>query len=293
MSSADIAVKVFRDLESEDFRVLQAIEAAMSRHEYVPTALILKYARFTLDETEFRLKRLTKFRLILRARTPYSGSTLNYAGYDSLAINALVKAQVLEAFGKPLGVGKEADVFDALNPDAERIAVKFHRFGRVSFQQVVRKRGYARKHIGWLFQSRVAAEREIQGMNLVFPKGVAVPKPIRQNRHVVVMGMIEGAELSEYKQISNPEEVLKEILSNVRRAYLNAGVIHADLSEYNVILKPDKRILIIDWPQYVTKDHPNAEQLLRRDIGNIVKFFRRKFLIDLKLKEALSYVTRA
>ncbi len=292
MSSADLAVRVFRDLESEDFGVLQAIEAAMSKHEYVPTTLIPKYARLNLNEIEFRLTRLTKFRLILRARTPYSGSTLTYPGYDSLAINALVRAEVLEAFGKPLGVGKEADVFDALSPNAERIAVKFHRLGRVSFQQVVRKRGYARKHIGRLFQSRIAAEREIHGMRLVFPREVAVPKPIRQNRHVVTMGMIEGAELSECKDISNPEEVLKEILSNVRKAYLNAGVIHADLSEYNVIVKPDGHVLIIDWPQYVTANHPNAWQLLRRDVRNIVNFFRRKYSVDMKLKEALTYVTK-
>lgn len=291
MSKAEIAVQIFRKLEIEDFRVLQVIEAAMSKHEFVPKELIAKFTKFSLGETDFRLGRLSKFQLIRRIKGAYVGYTLNYAGYDCLAINAFVKAEVLEAFGKPLGVGKEADVYDALNPKRVRIAVKFHRLGRISFRQTIRKRGYTTEHTGWLFQSRLAAEKEFQALKLVFQHGVAVPKPISQNRHVLVMGMIEGAELAEYKEIPTPKKVLKEILRNIRKAYLKAGVIHADLSEYNVILKPDMHILIIDWPQYVMKEHPNAQQLLTRDVENILRFFRRKHMVKAKLKENLAYVT--
>jgi len=291
MSSAEVAVQAFRKLENEDLRVLQTIEAAMSKHKFVPKELIAKFAKFSFEETTFRLSRLDKFRLIRKMRGPYVGYTLNYAGYDCLAINALVKAEVLEAFGKPLGVGKEADVYDALNPKGERIAVKFHRLGRISFRQTIRKRGYTTMHTGWLFQARLAAEKEFQALKLVFPYRVAVPKPISQNRHVLVMGMIEGAELAEYKEIPKPEKVLREILQNIRKAYLKAGVIHADLSEYNVILNPDMHILIIDWPQYVTKKHPNAQQLLSRDVRNILRFFRRKHMLKTKPKEILAYVT--
>jgi RIO kinase 2 len=291
MSSAEVAVQVFRKLESRDLRVLQVIETAMSKHEFAPKELISKFTKFSLHETTFRLNRLNKFHLIRQMRGPYVGYTLNYAGYDCLAINAFVKAEVLEAFGKPLGVGKEADVYDALDPKDERIAVKFHRLGRISFRQTIRKRGYTTEHTSWLFQSRLAAEKEFQALKLVFPHGVAVPKPISQNRHVVVMGMIEGAELAEYKEIPDPKKVLKEILLNIRKAYLKAGVIHADLSEYNVILKPNMHILIIDWPQYVTKKHPNTQQLLTRDVKNILRFFRRKHMLKAKLKETLAYVT--
>jgi len=290
MSSAEVAVQVFRTLENEDFRVLQVIEAAMSKREFVPREQIVKFTKFSLEETDFRLIRLDKLRLIRQIRGAYVGYTLNYAGYDCLAINALVKAGVLEAFGKPLGVGKEADVYDALNPKGERIAVKFHRLGRISFRQTIRKRGYTNEHTSWLFQSRLAAEKEFEALKLVFLHGVAVPKPMSQNRHVIAMGMIEGAELAEWKEISKPEKVLKEILRNVRKAYLKADVIHADLSEYNVILKPNMHILIIDWPQYVTREHPNAQQLLTRDIKNILQYFRRKYMSKVKLKEALEYV---
>jgi RIO kinase 2 len=225
-------------------------------------------------------------------RGAYTGYTLNYAGYDCLAINGLVKANVLEAFGKSLGVGKEADVYDALNPSGERIAVKFHRLGRISFRQTIRKRSYSTKRsAGWLYQSRLAAEREYEALQILFPHRIAVPEPISQNRHVVAMGMIEGAELAEYKEIPKSEKILGEILRNTRGAYLKAGIIHADLSEYNVILKPDRHILIIDWPQYVTKEHPNAEELLTRDVQNILQYFKRKHKVDANLKETIEYVT--
>ena len=293
MSSADVAVGIFCKLASEDFRVLQAIETGMSQHEFVPKEQIARFTKFDLlRETDFRLSRLNKLGLIYQIRTVYTGYTLNYVGYDCLAINALVKAGVLEAFGKPLGVGKEADVYDALNPKGERIAIKFHRLGRISFRQTVRKRSYSTEPTArWLYQSRLAAEREFQALKLLFPKKVAVPEPLSQNRHVVAMGMIEGAELGHWKRLARPEKILKEILRNVRKAYLKAGIIHADLSEYNIILKQNKHVLIIDWPQYVKKDHPNAKDLLKRDLQNVAQYFERKHGLKIDLQESLKYVT--
>jgi RIO kinase 2 len=293
MSSADVAVRVLHQLKNEDFRVLQAIETGMSQHEYVPKEQIARFTKFDLfRDTDFRLSRLSKLGLIYRTGAAYVGFTLNYAGYDCLAINGLVRAGIIEAFGKSLGVGKEADVFDALNPKGERIAVKFQRLGRTSFRQTLRKRTYTTEPTArWLYQSRLAAEREFQALKLLFPQGVAVPEPLSQNRHVVAMGMIEGAELANWKRLTQPERILKEILRNLRRAFLKAGVIHADLSEYNVILKPNKHVLIIDWPQYVTKEHPNAEDLLKRDVQNILRYFKRKHLLEAELQECLDYAT--
>lgn len=293
MSSADVAVKVFRELASEDLRVLQIIETGMSKHEYVSKEQVAKFTKLNLNrDADFRINRLSKLGLIYQMRGAYVGYTLNFAGYDCLAINALVRAGVLEAFGKPLGVGKEADVFDAIDQNGKRIAVKFHRLGRISFRQTIRKRSYTQLHsAGWLYQSRLAAEKEFQALKLLFPSKMAVPEPISQNRHVVVMGMIEGGRLADYRDIPKPRSVLRETLRNVRRAYLKTGLIHADLSEYNIILKPDGHVLIIDWPQYVTKDHPNADELLNRDLKNVLIYFSRKYGLKVKAVDALEYVT--
>ncbi|MCS7113963.1 MAG: RIO1 family regulatory kinase/ATPase [Nitrososphaerota archaeon] len=285
------AIQAFKNLESQDLRILQVIEAAMAKHEYVPKEVVIKYSKFNEEETAYRLEKLHRLRLIRQTKQPYLGYALNYAGYDCLAINAFVKAGILEAFGKPLGVGKEADVYDALTPKGERIAIKFHRLGRISFRQTRRKRDWTREDVNWLNRSRKAAEKEYEALRILNPKKVAVPKPISQNRHAIAMSAIEGAELAQYSEIPEPEKVLREILSNVRKAYMKAGIIHADLSEYNIILKPDTHILIIDWPQYVTREHPNAQQLLTRDVENVLRFFKRKHMLEAETQEALAYVT--
>ncbi len=295
MSSADTAVKVFKQLEPEDIKILTTIEIDLSRHRFVPEKDILKLSGLSEKETKYRLERLNALGLVYRWTGPYMGYVLNMAGYDCLAINALVKAGVLESFGKPLGVGKESDVYDALTRGGERVAVKFHRLGRTSFRQTRRLRGYLlnRRHASWLYQSRLAAEREIEALRLVYPCGVSVPKPVGHNRHVVVMGMINGECLFRIMELTNPEAILNKILENVRKAYIEAGIIHGDLSEFNVVLTPDQNVLIIDWPQFIKIGHPNADILLKRDLWNILKFFRRKFAVTKDLSEALSYVKKA
>jgi len=294
MSSVDVAVKVLTKIEPEDLRVLLAIELGMSRHKFAPENDIPRLSGLTVRKIGYRLDRLNGFGLVYRWVGPYVGHVLNNAGYDCLAMNALVKAEVLEAFGKPLGVGKEADVYDALAPGGERVAVKFHRLGRTSFRQTRRFRGYVadRRHISWLYQSRLAAEKEFEALKLAYPCGVSVPKPLGQNRHVVVMGIIEGDELYRGPELHDPEKVLDEVLLNVKKAYLEAKVIHADLSEFNVILKPDGHVLIIDWPQFVRVGHPNAEMLLKRDVRNVLRFFRKRFGIKRDIEETLDYVKK-
>jgi RIO kinase 1 len=53
--------------------------------------------------------------------------------------------------------------------------------------------------------------------------------------------------------------------------YKKAGLIHADLSEFNILF--GDRPFVIDMGQSVTTDHPRAFQFLKRDIANINHFF--------------------
>lgn len=292
MSSADIAVKIFRKLEPEDFKTLRAVEIQMKKSEFISEELIPRHAKLPSEEVAYRLDELSKQRLLQHQSTPYLGYRLTSAGYDCLAINALVKADVLQAFGKPLGIGKESDVYDALMPDNTRVAVKFHRLGRASFRQTKRKRDYVAKQAytpTWLYQSRLAAKKEFDALSLLYPKGISVPKPIRQNRHVIVMSIIEGAELY-YLEIPDSKKILDEILVNIKKTYRDAGVVHGDLSPFNIIVQLDEHILIIDWPQYVTVKHPNAEQLLQRDVQNVLRFFQRKLRLETSFQDVIANI---
>ena len=290
--SAELLGCVLKKLERQDFRVLIGIELGMVSHAFTPVEHILKYSSLTLEETTFRLRKLHRFNLIKRRSKPFLGYTLNALGYDCLALNALVKGGYLEALGKPLGIGKESDVYDALAPKDERVAVKFMRVGRTSFRQTRKTRLYiaGRRHISWIYQSRLAAEREFKVLALLHKAGVRVPKPLAWNRHVLVMEVIMGTELADYYEIPNPEKVFDEIVENIHLAYTKAKIIHADLSAYNVLIKPDGHILLIDWPQCVEKNQPESDFYLRRDVENVVRYFNRKFRINVDIEKVLILV---
>ena len=291
MSSAERAAGLLLKIMPEEFRVLQAIELGMASYSYVPMEEILKYAGMPQSEAEFRLGELDKKDLIYRQSDPYPGYILNYTGYDALALNALAKADALNSLGKSLGVGKEADIYDAITDEGERVAVKFHRLGRTSFRETRKKRGYIqrRSHTPWHYQSRLAAEKEYSIMQRVHEAGVSTPQPLHQNRHALVMGYIDGYNLNDIASLDDPPGFLEDILLNARKTY-RAGIIHADLSEYNIVVQKDGTVLLIDWPQSVPTTHLNAENLLRRDVYNVLRYFERKFGLERDLEETIVYV---
>lgn len=291
MSSAEKAANALTKMESHDLRILQAIELGMIQHEVVPFDEVVRYSGLNEGELEYRMKRLDELELLYRQWDPYLGYIMNYNAYDLLALNALVKAEVLEALGPPIGVGKESDVFEAVTPEDVKVAVKFHRLGRTSFRDTRRKREYVadRRHISWLYQSRLAAEAEYSALRSMHKAGVSVPEPIDQNRHVIVMQLIEGTQLSDVISLDEPRLFLDDILEDVRLAY-RAGVIHTDLSEYNILVDGEGMVWIIDWPQYTSTDHPNAMELLERDVGNVVYYFKRKYGLEYDPEQALDRV---
>ena len=291
MSSAEKAAQSLPSLENYDLRVLQAIELGMIQHQIVPHDEVLRYSGLNINEIDHRLDNLYKSELIYRERDPYLGYLMNYNGYDLLALNALVKSNILTHLGPSIGVGKEADVFEGVTPDNKTVAVKFHRLGRTSFRDTKRKREYLadRRHTSWLYQARLAAETEYKALQLMQEAGVQVPEPIYQNRHTIVMQYIEGTQLSDIISLEEPEIFLDDILENMKKAY-KAGVVHSDLSEYNILIDTETHVWIIDWPQYITKDHYNAEEILARDIGNITYYFERKYGTDMTRADAVNYV---
>jgi len=274
-------IENFKRLTQKDFRILNAIERGMARYEYVPVEEICKLSGIPLKEIMTRTKVLNDMGLIQRQKGSYIGYCLTTWGYDCLALNALVKKGVLKAIRlKPLGIGKESDVYEGISTSGERVAVKFHRLGRISFRKTRRVRIYIgdRRHISWLYQARLAATNEFEALLLLYPKGVSVPRPIYHNRHVVVTSLIEGIPLFEVPPLEDPKKVLEDIISNIEVAY-KAGVVHGDMSEYNVIVKSNEEVVLIDWPQWVPSNHPSAEFLLRRDVNHLMKFFRRKYRV--------------
>ena len=284
---------IYKSLTSEDFRVLSALERAHKRREYVPLRLIEKLARMHEEKVLLIISKLHSLKLV-KGETIMGEKVyrLTYLGYDMLAIRSLVESNLIEAVGDKVGEGKESEIYLALAPGGLQVALKFLRLGRTSFRQTARTRSWSiGKSLSWYEQSKVAAEREFKALKELSAYKAHVPTPLGYSRHVVVTEYIDGVELYEKPPLTNPEKALYAILDTVAVAYHKAGIVHGDLSEYNILVrKSDETPFIIDWPQYVYKDEPNAMDLLKRDTYYVVKFFDKVYDVGVKPEDAFAYV---
>ncbi len=287
----DEALRVFKDLDSKDFRILTGIENGMKHFEWVPIEELNKYTRLPFEKLEYRLKKLVRNKLVVRTTQPYEGFQIYFEGYDALALNAFVKRKSISAIGDEVGVGKESVIYEAILPpelaigEPVPVVIKFHREGRTSFKQIKRVREHLgeREHFSWIYAARLAAQREYRIMAELYPK-VSIPKPFDHNRHAIVMELAKGSLLAKTKLLA-PEWYLDEILKQVIITY-SLGIIHADLSEYNIFASEDG-VQLIDWPQYVTLEHPHADEILERDVSNVLTHFFRKYGIKRELDETI------
>ena len=200
-----------------------------------------------------------------------------------------MKRGTVNALGEVIGIGKESIVFDATGGIIDRrVVIKFHREGKSSFRHVRVKRETTgeRRHLSWLYAARLAAKKEYDALVALYPK-VSVPEPIDHNRHAIVMSVAKG-QLLAHSKLDEPDWYLDEILKQVRNAY-GLGIIHSDLSEFNIFVNPDG-CEIIDFPQFITPAHPNAKELLYRDIDNILSFFTRKYKIKRDVQEIINNI---
>jgi len=266
---------VMTELEPEDFYLLSGVEQGMRFSEWVNREKLPDNAGLTPEEVEYRLDRCMKRDLVERRTIQYEGYQLTFEGYDALALHTFAERDTIEGVGAPLGVGKESDVYEAQS--YRPLALKFHREGYTNFREVNKEREYTadNHHVSWLYTARKAAEREHDALETLYPD-VAVPRPVDYNRHAILMTKFEGVELARSKlDDEQVVGVLDLVLDEVANAY-DAGMVHADMSEHNVAVAPSG-ITIFDWPQSVPTDHANADELLARDVGNLVGFFRRKY----------------
>ena len=286
-----IAAKLLTKLDKEDLRILMAIEIGMKRSEYVTVNNIRFYSRYPMEETMFRLKKVHKFDLIIRNTSQHDISyTLNSIGYDILALHTLVEKNIISQLGPMLGKGKESDVYSCMDDNENIYALKIYRMGRTSFKNIKKYRDLIgeRTHLSWLYVNRLAARREHDALKKIYELRLDTPKPMGYNRHIVVMEYLRGKELAYYKEINKPVKLFNKIIKQVRDIYQKLRMIHGDLGEFNIIVDEKGNILIIDWVQWVPDSHPNADQLLRRDIGNLCNYFNKKYDVESDVDEIIS-----
>jgi RIO kinase 1 len=126
-------------------------------------------------------------------------------------------------------------------------------------------------------------KKEFANLKRAQRAGVRVPEPLAIERNVLVMEYLGGENrrakrLSEV-DVENPETAFEVVREYMRRLY-RAGLVHGDLSEYNIVVH-DGELCLLDLGQAVTVHHPNSREFLERDCHNVAAFFGRQgFEVD-------------
>ena len=199
-----------------------------------------------------------------------------------------------------IGNGKESSVYLAdsgENIKKEFVAVKIFKIETSSFQK---RSDYmiGDPRFKWIKGGLYDiinewCKKEYSNLKIAEKANVYAPKPYMFNKNVLAMEFIENngsiAPLLKKTKLDNPEKALRTILSDIGKLYAN-GLVHADISEYNILIGNKEKPYIIDFGQAVLVSHPKADAFLDRDVTNILRYFREKYAISLEEERELTFI---
>ncbi|XP_032318352.1 serine/threonine-protein kinase RIO1 isoform X2 [Camelus ferus] len=201
-----------------------------------------------------------------------------------------------------ISTGKEANVYHASTPDGESRAIKIYKTSILVFKDRDKyvsgefrfRHGYCKGNPRKMVKTW--AEKEMRNLIRLNTAEIPCPEPILLRSHVLVMGFIgkddmpapllKNVQLSE----SKARELYVQVIECMRRMYQDARLVHADLSEFNMLYQGGG-VYIIDVSQSVEHDHPHALEFLRKDCANVNDFFLKHGVAVMTVRELFEFVT--
>ncbi|MBJ16859.1 MAG: serine protein kinase RIO [Euryarchaeota archaeon] len=199
-----------------------------------------------------------------------------------LALHKLMQQENIETIDYPIARGKEAHVFRASSQKGP-LAVKIFHTTNAVFKGLAkyidgdpRFSGLSRRHRELV---NIWVRKEFRNLKRMRKSGLRVPEPMFNLKNVLVMEFIgdEDSPSPRLKDIDveNPLSVFEDLLEIAAVIWQTCDLVHADLSEYN-ILWYDEYPWVIDAGQAVTTRHPNAKEFLVRDVTRLTDWINRK-----------------
>ncbi len=192
----------------------------------------------------------------------------------------LISQGYFKGLKSPISIGKEANIFSAERDDGGIVIVKIYRLSNCNFNKMYDYIRYDPRFGVVKKQRRKViftwTQREYRNLLKARQAGVSVPKPYAVLDHILVQEMIGGEDVAPQLKDShpkNPKIYFNKIVLSMKKLY-RAGIVHADLSEFN-ILNFNETPYFIDFSQSTTTDSLPAEEYLRRDVHNICRFFAK------------------
>jgi RIO kinase 1 len=198
-----------------------------------------------------------------------------------LAVSRLVSHGFLREVDYSISTGKEANVFRVTTPEGPQ-ALKVYRISNATFrnyppyavEELRREVGggsFAKMIFAW-------ARREFQALKACHEAKVPVPRPVTHYRNLLLMEFVGEEGLPSpplvKASIEDPAATKEELVRAVRAMTEKAGLVHGDLSPFNVLYHRGHPV-IIDMGQTLKRTHPQAPALLRRDATNFARYFHR------------------
>ncbi|MEM5804639.1 MAG: serine protein kinase RIO [Candidatus Aenigmatarchaeota archaeon] len=122
------------------------------------------------------------------------------------------------------------------------------------------------------------AKKEFKNLERAREAGVRCPRPLALEKNVLVMEFLgedgEPAQRLSQIPVKEPEKLFRLVLDDMEKLWARARLVHGDLSEFNMVLWKGEPWMI-DLSQAVVRDHPEAKELLKRDLKNICAYFKR------------------
>jgi len=201
-----------------------------------------------------------------------------------MTIYGLLNKGVIDEIHGVVKAGKEARIYWGKDREGKELAIKIYltiasEFKKGKLRYIIGDPRFA--HVRRETRSIVFAWalKEFKNLKLALKAKVKVPKPFVVKKNVLVMQFIgkNGIPAPNLKELppKNPELIYNELLTYIRRLYQKSKLIHGDISEYNIMVWRGRPVLF-DMAQAVLLSHPMATTLLRRDLQNLHRYFKKQ-----------------
>ncbi|CAN7992647.1 unnamed protein product [Ixodes hexagonus] len=214
----------------------------------------------------------------------------------------LLNKGVVQQINGCVSTGKEANVYHATAADGTDRAIKVYKTSILVFKDRDRyvtgefrfRNGYCSSNPRKMV--RTWAEKEMRNLSRIYTAGLPCPKPVVLRSHVLVMNFVgkDGWPAPKLKDVqmsdSKSRELYRDCVVMMRKLFHDCRLVHADLSEYNLLYHEGK-VILIDVSQSVEHDHPNALEFLRKDCTNITDFFSKKDVRTMTVRQLFDFVT--
>lgn len=219
-------------------------------------------------------------------------------------LSKLIKNGLVSEINGCISTGKEANVYHACTEDGSSLAIKIYKTSILIFKDRDRyvngeyrfRHGYCRSNPRKMV--KMWAEKEMRNLKRLHACGIPCPEPVYLKLHVFVMGFIgdvkNGLPAPRLKDAELSHEEFNalywQLVGMIRKMYHECRLVHADLSEYNMLYFEGK-IWIIDVGQAVEHDHPYSFDFLRHDCSTVTNFFKCRGVLTLTIREFFDFIT--